>query len=156
VLLDQSAKIGTFGHGFTYSGHPVAAAVALKLIEIYTRERIADAVAGKATQFQDRLAALGRHPLVGEARGLGLVGAVELVADKAGKRSFEAKAAVAPRAVQFAEEEGLIVRFLPSDVVSLCPPLIITSAELDALFERLTRALDRTLDWAKRERLLAD
>src|SRR5207302_4352967 len=115
-----SRKIGTFGHGFTYSGHPVAAAVALKTLEIYARERIPEAVAAKAPHFQKRLAALARHPLVGEARGLGLVGAVELVADKASKHSFDAKAAVAPRAAQFAEEEGLIVRFLPSDVISLC------------------------------------
>ena len=154
ALLDESRKIGTFGHGFTYSGHPVAAAVALKVLEIYARERMAEAVAGKEPHFQARLAALAQHPLVGEARGLGLVGAVELVADKASKRSFDAKAGVAARAVQFTEEEGAIVRFLPSDVISLCPPLIITRAELDALFDALALALDRTLDWARRERLV--
>jgi len=154
ALLDESRKIGTFGHGFTYSGHPVAAAVALKVLEIYARERMAEAVAGKEPHFQARLAALAQHPLVGEARGLGLVGAVELVADKASKRSFDARAGVAARAVQFTEEEGAIVRFLPSDVISLCPPLIITRAELDALFDALALALDRTLDWARRERLV--
>ena len=152
ALLTQSRKIGTFGHGFTYSGHPVAAAVALKVIEIYRRDRIAAAVAGKAPHFQRRLAALGEHPLVGEARGLGLVGGLELVADKSSKRSFVAKAGVAPRAVAFAEEEGLIVRFLAGDVVSICPPLIISPSEIDELFDCLTRALDRTLDWARRER----
>src|SRR5207249_7183629 len=135
--------IGTFGHGFTYSGHPVAAAVALKALDIYARERIAEQAARKAPQFQGRLAALGEHPLVGEARGVGLVGGVELVADKTAKRSFEPKAAVGPRVVQFAEEEGLIVRFLAGDVVSICPPLIISDAEIDALFDRLGRALDR-------------
>jgi 4-aminobutyrate--pyruvate transaminase len=155
ALLTQSRKIGTFGHGFTYSGHPVAAAVALKVIEIYRRDRIAAAVAGKAPHFQRRLAALGEHPLVGEARGLGLVGGLELVADKSSKRSFVAKAGVAPRAVAFAEEEGLIVRFLAGDVVSICPPLIISPAEIDELFDCLTRALDRTLDWARRERHVA-
>ena len=82
AMLDESRKIGTFGHGFTYSGHPVAAAVALKALDIYARERIAEQAARKAPQFQARLAALGDHPLVGEARGLGLIGAVELVADK--------------------------------------------------------------------------
>ncbi len=154
ALLDESRKIGTFGHGFTYSGHPVAAAVALKALDIYARERIAEQAARKAPHFQARLAALGQHPLVGEARGLGLIGAVELVADKAAKRSFEAKAAVGPRAVRFAEEEGLIVRFIVGDIVSVCPPLIIAPAEIDELFDRLGRALDRTLDWAKRERLM--
>jgi 4-aminobutyrate--pyruvate transaminase len=107
-----------------------------------------------APQFQSRLKALAEHPLVGEARGMGVVGAVELVAHKSTKRPFEAKAGVGPRAVAFAQEEGLIVRFLPGDVVSLCPPLVISPEEIDELFDRLGRALDRTLDWAKRERLL--
>jgi 4-aminobutyrate---pyruvate transaminase len=154
AMLEESRKIGTFGHGFTYSGHPVAAAVALKALDIYARERIAEKTAQKAPQFGKRLAALGDHPLVGEARGLGLVGAVELVADKAAKRSFDPKAGVGPRAVRFAEDEGLIVRFIGGDVLSICPPLIIQPAEIDELFDRLGRALDRTLDWAKREQLL--
>ncbi len=154
AMLDESRKIGTFGHGFTYSGHPVAAAVALKALDIYARERIAEQAARKAPQFQARLAALGKHPLVGEARGLGLVGAIELVADKKTKRSFEAKAGVGARAVRCAEQEGLIVRFLVGDIVSICPPLIIAPAEIDELFDRLGRALDQTLDWVKRERLM--
>src|SRR5215470_8846884 len=154
AMLDESRKIGTFGHGFTYSGHPVAAAVALKALDIYTRERIAEQAARKAPHFQARLAALGKHPLVGEARGLGLVGAVEFVANKKSKRSFEAKAGVGARAVRCAEQEGLIVRFLVGDIVSICPPLIIAPAEIDELFDRLGRALDRTLDWAKREQLM--
>jgi 4-aminobutyrate--pyruvate transaminase len=153
AMLDESRKIGTFGHGFTYSGHPVAAAVALKAIDIYTRESIADAVAAKAPQFLARLAALADHSLVGEARGLGLVGGIEIVADKRSKRSFDPKAAVAPQAVRFAQEEGLIVRFLAGDIVSICPPLIIAPAEIDELFDRLGRALDRTAQWARAQRL---
>lgn len=153
TLLDQSRKIGTFGHGFTFTGHPVAAAVALKTLEIYARDRIFEQAAQKAPHFQARLAELAEHPLVGEARGLGLIGAVELVADKAAKRAFDPKAAVAERAVRFAEEEGLIVRFLLGDTVSICPPLVITHEEIDALFDRLARALARTLDWARRERM---
>jgi 4-aminobutyrate---pyruvate transaminase len=154
AMLDESRKIGTFGHGFTYSGHPVAAAVALKTLEIYVRERIVEAVAAKIPQFQSRLKALGVHPLVGEARGLGLVGAVELVADKRSKRSFDAKAGVTARCAGFAQEEGLIVRAL-ADAITLCPPLVIAPPQIDEMFDRLTRALDRTLDWATREKLLA-
>jgi 4-aminobutyrate---pyruvate transaminase len=153
ALLDESRKIGAFGHGFTYSGHPVAAAVAVKTLEIYARDRLFAAAAQKAPQFQARLKALAEHPLVGEARGTGLIGAIELVADKATKLSFDPKAAVGPRAVRFAEEEGLIVRFLPGDSISVCPPLIIAPAEIDELFDRLGRALDRTLDWVLREQL---
>src|SRR5262249_30087804 len=154
AMLDESRKIGTFGHGFTYSGHPVAAAVALKALDIYARERIAEQVGRKAPHFQARLAALGKHPLVGEARGLGLVGGLELVADKTSKRSFEPKAGIGPRVVHYAEEEGLIVRFLMGDVLSICPPLIITPAEIDELFDRLGRALDRTPAWVQHQRLM--
>jgi len=154
AMLEESRRIGIFAHGFTYSGHPVAAAVALKAIEIYARDKIADAVVRKAPHFQARLRALGDHPLVGEARGLGLLGGIELVADKSSKASFDAKAAVAPQVVQFAQEEGLIVRYLAGDVVSICPPLIIAPAEIDELFDRLGRALDRTLSWARERGLL--
>jgi 4-aminobutyrate--pyruvate transaminase len=154
AMVDESRKIGVFGHGYTYSGHPVAAAVAVKTLEIYARDRIVEKVAAKAPRFQARLRALGDHPLVGEARGMGLVGAVEMVADKPSRRSFDPKQGVGPRCVRFAEEEGLILRPL-GDAVSICPPLIISEDEIDLLFDRLTRALDRTLDWAKREQLLA-
>ena len=153
ALLTESKKIGTFGHGFTYSGHPVSAAVALKAIEIYARERIFDRAGKLAPQFQARLRALNGHPLVGEARGLGLIGGVELVADKASKRSFLPQQAVGQRAVKFAEAEGLIVRSVIGDVLTLCPPLVISQSEIDELFDRLTHALDLTLDWVVRERI---
>jgi 4-aminobutyrate--pyruvate transaminase len=153
ALLAESKKIGAFGHGFTYGGHPVAAAVALKAIEIYQRDRIFAHAAERAPQFQARLAALNAHPLVGEARGLGLIGGVELVADKRDKRSFVAQHGVGARAVRFAEAEGLIVRAVLGDVLTLCPPLVISAAEIDDLFDRLGRALDKTLDWVTRERL---
>ena len=153
ALLTESRKLGAFGHGFTYGGHPVSAAVALKAIEIYMRDRIVEMAAERAGQFQARLAALNAHPLVGEARGMGLIGGVELVADKRSKRSFAAEHGVGGRAVAFAEAEGLLVRAVIGDVLTLCPPLIIGEAEVDALFDRLTRALDRTLDWVKREHL---
>ena len=153
ALLTESRKIGVFGHGFTYGGHPVSAAVALKAIEIYQRDHIIEHAAARAPQFQARLGALCDHALVGEARGLGLIGGVELVADKNTKRSFAAQHGVGARAVAFAEAEGLIVRSVIGDVITLCPPLIITASEIDALFDRLTRALDHTLDWVTRERL---
>jgi 4-aminobutyrate--pyruvate transaminase len=155
AMLDESRKIGTFGHGFTYSGHPVAAAVALKALEIFERERLVQKTARMAPQFQSRLAQLATHPLVGEARGMGLVGAVELVADKRTKRSFEPKSGVGARAVASAQADGLLLRVLAGDVLTICPPLIITEQQVDELFDRLERALDQTLIWARSERLLA-
>ena len=153
AMLDESGKFGMFGHGTTYSGHPVACAVANKTLEIFRRERIVEGVAEKAPHFQRRLTALADHPLVGEARGLGLIGGIEIVADKVSKRQFDPKAGVAARCVSFAQSEGLIVRSLVGDRIALCPPLIIAPDEIDTLFERLTRALDRTADWIVREGL---
>ena len=90
AMLDQSRKIGAFAHGFTYGGHPLAAAFALKALEIYERDDIlGQSQARLIPRFQARLKALADHPLVGEARGLGLMGAVELVADKATKRAVQ-------------------------------------------------------------------
>ncbi|MCJ2083150.1 aminotransferase [Methylobacterium sp. J-090] len=152
-MVSQSAKLGTFGHGTTYSGHPVACAVALKTIAIYRRDGIIDGVARKAPHFQGRLSALADHPIVGEARGLGLIGGLEIVADKASKRQYEPKAGVAARCVAFAQAEGLIVRFLAGDRVAVCPPLVIAPDEIDTLFDRLTRALDRTQAWIAAEGL---
>jgi 4-aminobutyrate--pyruvate transaminase len=155
ALITESQKIGTFGHGFTYSGHPVSAAVALKTLEIYQRDKIIESAAARAPQFQKRLKSLGDHPLVGEARGIGLVGAIELAAGRDAKQPFDPKRGVGAAVVRNAEAEGLIVRFIAGDVISICPPLIIKPAEIDELFDKLTRALDKTLDWAKREQLLA-
>ena len=155
ALLSESRKLGGFHHGFTYSGHPVAAAVAVKTLEIYARDKVFERAAARIPQLQRHLEKLGGHPLVGEARGMGLMGGLELVADKRSKRAFDPKRGVAARCVRLAEEEGLIVRAVVGDTVTVCPPLIISADETDELFARLARALDRTLDWAKREQLLA-
>ncbi len=125
----------------------------MKAIEIYARERIIEKGAKRAPLFQARLSALGEHPLVGEARGLGLIGGVELVADKASKRSFNAQHGVGAAAVRFAEREGLMVRSVAGDVLTLSPPIVIKAPQIEELFNRLTRALDKTLDWVTREGL---
>ncbi|MBL8587335.1 MAG: aspartate aminotransferase family protein [Methylobacteriaceae bacterium] len=152
ALLDESRKIGTFGHGTTYSGHPVAAAVAMKTLEIYERDRILDRVGKLIPRFWKRLDALRGHPLVGEVRGAGFVAGVELVADKSTKRNFPPKRMVCPSIVSMAEEEGLIVRAI-GETIAICPPLIITEAEVDELFDKLTRALDRGERWVGEHRL---
>ncbi len=152
AMLDESRKIGTFGHGNTYAGHPVAAAVANKTLEIYTRENTVGHVQALTPLFQRRLRALMDHPLVGEARGVGLVGGLELVADKASKRAFSPKQGVAPKAVFFGQQEGVIVRAI-GDTIAICPPLIITAAEVDEMFDRITRAFDKTEAWVRKEGL---
>jgi 4-aminobutyrate--pyruvate transaminase len=154
VLVDQSRKIGTFGHGNTYAGHPVGCAVAVKTLEIYQREKIVDHVNKVSPTFLRRLNKLAEHPLVGEARGVGLIGGAELVKDKQTKASFEAKKGVGAKAVAYALEEGFITRAM-GDRLAFCPPLVISEAEIEEMFNRCERALDKTLNWAKAEGLLA-
>ena len=153
VLVDQSRKIGVFGHGNTYAGHPVGCAVAVKTLEIYQRDKIVEHVRKVAPTFLKRLEKLTEHPLVGDARGVGLIGGAELVADKATKKPFEVKKGVGAKSVAFAQEEGLITR-ARADRVAFCPPLIITEAQIDEMFDRYERALDKTLAWAKAEALV--
>jgi len=150
AMLEESKKLGVFAHGFTYSGHPVACAVALKVLEIYERIDIVARVREVAPVFAMRLKGLADHPLVGEARGVGLIGAVELVQDKLTKAPFDPRLGLGARIVTFAEEEGLIVRAVAGDSIALCPPLIIRGSEVNEMFDALTRALDRGLDWAHR------
>ena len=151
ALVEASGRHGVFAHGFTYSGHPLACAVALKTIEIYERIKIVEHVRRVAPIFQLRLKALADHPLVGEARGVGLIGGLELVKDKRTKQSFEPKMGVGAKAARFAEEEGVLSRAVGGDNLALCPPLVIDGAEINALFDGIARALDRTEAWARKE-----
>ncbi len=154
AMLEQSKKIGTFGHGYTYTAHPVASAVALKVIEIYERDGIYAHAAKVGQRFQAHLKRLADHPLVGEARGVGLIGACELVADKKTKRPFDPKKGVGAQAVKFAQDRGLICRML-GDAVALCPPLIIGEAEVDEMFDLYEKALNDTEAWVAKENLRA-
>ena len=155
ALVDESRKLGVFAHGFTYSGHPVACAVANKTLEIYDRIDIVARVKRVQPVFEKRLAALADHPLVGEARGRGLLAGIELVKDKKTKQSFDARQGVGNRCVVFAQEEGLIVRSVAGDVIAVCPPLVISADEVNEVFDALSKALDRTLDWVRREGMMA-
>ena len=142
ALIEGSRKYGIFGTGFTYSGHPVPAAVALETQKIYQDDGIGEHVQGVSPTFQSRFKALADHPLVGEARGLGLIGAVELVADKPSRQNFDPDMKVGPWVMNKAAEHGLIVRALANDTIALCPPLIIDDAQINEMFDRLTLALD--------------
>ncbi|SEE93269.1 4-aminobutyrate---pyruvate transaminase [Burkholderia sp. WP9] len=145
-LVSESKKIGTFGHGFTYSGHPVCAAVALETLHIYEEDGILEHVRSVTPHFQARVAELGKHPLVGEARGAGLLAAVELVANKETREPFPPSEAVAAYAGTRALTHGVITRAL-GDAFNFCPPLIITHDQIDELFDASEKALDDTLAW---------
>jgi 4-aminobutyrate--pyruvate transaminase len=151
ALVDESKKLGVFAHGFTYSGHPVACAVALKTIEIYQRINIVAHVQRVSPVFKTRLDALAGHPLVGETRCAGLLGGLELVKNKKTKESFDTRQGIGAKVVAFAQEEGLICRAIAGDTVALAPPLIIDGAEINLAFDALTHALDRTAHWVEKE-----
>lgn len=142
ALADNSAKIGTFGHGYTYSAHPVAAAVALETLKIYEERDIPAHVAEVGPHLQAHLEALLSHPLVGEKRGVGLIGALELVEDKASRKNFEPSRGVGARVVDVMEKKGVLGRAMINDSLAFSPPLIITKAELDEMFGIVREALD--------------
>lgn len=150
AMLDESRKLGTFGHGFTYTAHPVGCAVALKTIEIYQRDKIMEHAKKVSNVFMSRLMKLADHPMVGEARGVGLVGAVELVADKATKRPFDPKRAMGAMGVNMMQELGLIVRNV-QDSLALCPPLIITTDEIHEMFDIFEKGLDQLEAFVRKE-----
>jgi 4-aminobutyrate--pyruvate transaminase len=141
ALVEESEKIGTFAHGFTYSGHPVCCAVALETLKIYEERDILGHVRAVAPHLQQGLRRFADHPLVGEVRGIGLIAAVELVMDKASKAPFDPKDGVGALFATRAQEHGLIIRAL-QDSIALCPPLVITGAEIGEMLRRFGRALD--------------
>lgn len=154
AMVRQSEKIGTFGHGYTYSGHPVSAAVALETLKIYEERDIVSHVRTVAPHLQDGLRRFRDHPLVGEVRGIGLIAGVEIVADKATKAPFDPKLGIGGHVARFAQEHGLIVRAM-GDSIGFSPPLIITSAELDDLVTRFGKALDDTVSFVTDKGLAA-
>ncbi|MCV6590350.1 MAG: aminotransferase [Marinobacterium sp.] len=153
ALVEPSAEVGVFGHGYTYSGHPVAAAVALKTLEIYKRDNIFAHAAEAGEYMQRKLHALADHPLVGEVRGKGMIAAVEMVANKATKDAFPG-GVVGAFAQQACEQHGLIVRAVAGSSIAFCPPLIATTAQIDEMVEKFSKALDDTLAWVVKEGLI--
>ena len=154
ALVQQSKKFGLFGHGSTYAGHPVAAAVALETLTIYEERNIVDHVRAVGPRFQDGLRKFADHHLVGEVRGLGLVAAIELVRDKDTKAPFNAKQGVGLYFQARSEEEGLIIRPI-GDTIAICPPLITVEDEIDEILGCLKRALDDTATWVQENGLTA-
>jgi len=153
VLLAQSDKLGIFGHGYTYSGHPVPVAVALEAIKIYEERDIVAQVRRVGPRMQAGIRSHADHPLIGEARGIGLIGAVEVVRDKGSKQSFDPKAGVAAYLVRRAQHHGAILRNMPGDVVAFSPPLIINETEIDEMMSCFGRALDDTWTMVKEKGL---
>jgi 4-aminobutyrate--pyruvate transaminase len=141
-LQRASEAIEEFPHGFTASGHPVGCAIALKAIDVVMNEGLAENVKRLTPRFQAGLAEIAKRPNIGEWRGVGFMAALEAVADKATKRPFDGKLSVSERIANASTDEGLICRPLGQSIV-LAPPFILTEAQMDEMFAKLNRALDR-------------
>jgi adenosylmethionine-8-amino-7-oxononanoate aminotransferase len=148
AMIEPSNQVGVFGHGYTYSGHPLACAVALKTLEIYERDSIFEKASETGKYFQTQLRKLSDHPLVGEVRGEGLLAAIEMVADKETDEAFKG-GAVGAYCQQRCQEHGLIVRAVAGSSIAFCPPLIITQQQVDELIQKAERALDDTLVYVR-------
>jgi 4-aminobutyrate--pyruvate transaminase len=154
VLRDGGDKFGMWNTGYTYSGHPVSAAVALETLRIYEERDLLGHVRAVMGGFQEQMASFADHPLVGEVRGVGLFAGWELTPDKENKGMFDPAKRVAFKMNAFAQSHGLIMRALPSDTIALCPPLIITEDEIGKCIERASKALDDTWQWVQDEGLV--
>ena len=154
ALVRQSEKIGVFGHGYTYSGHPVAAAVAVETLKIYEERNILEHVRRVGPRMQAGLRKFASHPLVGEVRGVGLVAAVELVKDKATKESFDLKSGVGTYLYKRAQAHGLIIRAM-GDNIAFTPPLIISEEDIDLILAKFGQALDETATWVEAQKFRA-
>src|SRR5262249_35611717 len=150
AMLAQSDKYGNFAHGFTYAGHPVAAAVALEVQKIYAEMDIV----GRATRLGEVLqTALGRlktHPLVGDVRGRGLILGMELMRDGEKRIPFDTGLKVGAGVEAAALRHGLILRVV-GDRLVFAPPLVVEAHEIDEIGQRLERALDDVATDLERE-----
>lgn len=146
ALIAGSKKHGSFGHGFTYGGHPVACAVGLETLAIYEERDMVGHVRAVSPAFLNGLAAFRDHPLVGDVRGVGLIAGVELMADKATRAPFAPGRKVGVLVQNKCHEAGLIVRAI-GDRIAFTPPLIITEAEIQDMCRRFGQGLDAA--WAE-------
>jgi L-2,4-diaminobutyrate transaminase len=155
VMEDAADRVGAFSHGYTYSGHPIGAAAANAVLDIVEREDLAGNARRVGAYFQDRLReSFAQLPIVGEVRGVGLMGAIEFVADPARKTRFPISAKVGARMSQAARDRGLIARAMPhGDILGFAPPLVVTKSEIDDMVEIARAAVGHVLDELVREGL---
>ena len=147
-IAEQSGSLGTLGHGFTASGHPVAAAVSLENLKIIEEDNLVAHAAAMGERMHAALRRFADHPLVGEVRGCGLIAAVELVGNKDSKAPYQAIGTLGRYLAGRAQQHGLITRAM-GDAIAFCPPLIIDEQEMGLLLERFERALEDTAQWVK-------
>jgi 4-aminobutyrate--pyruvate transaminase len=152
-MLKGSDKVGTFGHGYTYSGHPVAAAIAIEAQKIYRERDMLGHVRRHLGPFQKAMASMLEEDLVGEHRGVGLVAGLELVKDKKTKAPFAPVGKIGKLVTVKAQERGLICRAI-GDTIAICPPLVIEADQVEELARRLRLALRDAAAEARKDGML--
>ncbi|WP_038937104.1 aminotransferase [Bradyrhizobium japonicum] len=157
VMEEAADRIGAFSHGYTYSGHPIAAAAANAVLDIVENERLSDRARVIGAHFQKRLKErFAQLEIVGEVRGVGLLGAIEFVADRQSKRRFDAQLKVGARISKAARDRGLIARAMPhGDILGFAPPLVISEAEIDEIVELAYRATKQVMDELAKDAAMA-
>ena len=141
-LAEHAEQLGIFGHGYTYSAHPVCAAVALRTQQLIAERDIIGHVRRIAPVFAARVEKLDRFDFIGNVRAIGLIGAMEFCADSSSREKFDPTHKMAAKAVAKIQDHGVILRALPGDIVGFCPPLIISEGELHDMFDRVEAAMD--------------
>ncbi|MGB1961941.1 MAG: aminotransferase [Candidatus Puniceispirillaceae bacterium] len=141
-LAEHAEQLGIFGHGYTYSAHPVCAAVALRAQQLIAERDIIGHVRRIAPVFAARVEKFDRFDFIGNVRAIGLIGAMEFCADSSSREKFDPAHKIAAKAVAKIQEHGVILRALPGDIVGFCPPLIISEGELHDMFDRVEAAMD--------------
>ncbi|MGN7295440.1 aminotransferase [Rhizobium sp. SAFR-030] len=142
TVADEADRIGVFGHGFTYSGHPVTAAVAAEVLRTYREMDVPGRARELGARLFERLeAAIGNHPLVGEIRGAGFLAGIELVADRSARTPFDPALKVGALVERRCRAHGVMIRNM-GDVISICPPFVMTMSQVDELVTGIAAALD--------------
>lgn len=158
VLEEGSDRMGPNGHGYTYSGHALGAAAGLANLDIIERDRLIENACDTGAYIQEQLhEAFDNHPLIGEVRGVGLLAALECVADKQRKLRFDPTLKVGARLASACVANGVIARAMPhSDALGFAPPLCITREEVDRVIEVTRKSVDQVTDELVREGVWKD
>jgi 4-aminobutyrate--pyruvate transaminase len=142
TVADQATRLGVFGHGFTYSGHPVAAAVAAEVLRIYKEMNVPEKVRELGIYLHKTLDSVSRHPMVGEVRGTGFLAGIELVSDKSTRKSFDSSLKIGTLVEEECRAQGVMIRNM-GDVLAICPPFVMSEQEISELVGGVGVALDR-------------
>jgi len=153
VMEEAADRVGAFSHGYTYSGHPIAAAAANAVLDIVQKEQLSERARTVGAHFLKRLnERFAQLEIVGEVRGVGLLGAVEFVADRQTKRRFDPQLKVGARISKAARDRGLIARAMPhGDILGFAPPLVVSEHEVDEIVELAYRATKQVMDELAKE-----